>query len=45
MKAGIQGLTLPIKAVTLYKNTLINVILGSVSLTYCGDITTQYRLN
>ena len=41
IKAGIHGLTLQLRAVTLYKNELINVILRNVSLPKCGDLTTQ----
>ena len=34
IKAGIQGLILQIKAVTVYKNKLINVILRNVRQSY-----------
>ena len=34
IKAGIQGLTIQIKAVTLHKNKLINVILRNVRRSY-----------
>ena len=41
IKAGIEGLILQLRAVTLYKNKLINMILRNVSLPKGGDLTTQ----